>query len=109
MISYVLLFSSLSLFLAGLLRHLELVRRYKVAITILTGCFAFVTGFFLVSDYFTGDGINASVFYHLQSGITGTGYSDYWQLILATITGLILFTSIPVLLIRFSERGGAKK
>jgi len=49
---------------------------------------------YFVADYFTGDGINEAVVYHLRYGLSGAGFSEYAVLaalaLLATLAGLAL-------------------
>lgn len=40
---------------------------------------------YAVSDYFTGEGINNAVIYHITQGIEGAGYSEYTGLIAVSI------------------------
>jgi len=46
--------------------------------------------FYGVSDYFTGDGITGATMYHVQYGLGGSGFSEYWQLIVVTGFALML-------------------
>ncbi|MCK4604923.1 MAG: sulfatase-like hydrolase/transferase [Deltaproteobacteria bacterium] len=48
------------------------------------------SSFYGVSDYFTGDGINGAVVYHLKWGLNGAGFSEYWEIILTSIILIIL-------------------
>jgi len=41
-----------------------------------------LTGAYIVSDYFTGEGINDAVIYHLRYGLEGSGFGDYYLIIL---------------------------
>lgn len=50
-----------------------------------------VSGLYVVSDYFTGAGLDESVFYHLQYGLDGAGFAEYKGLI-AAATLLLLAT-----------------
>lgn len=44
---------------------------------------------YFVADYFTGDGINEAVIYHLRYGLSGAGFSEYAALgLLALLAGL---------------------
>ncbi len=47
---------------------------------------------YFISDYFTGDGINEAVVYHLRYGLSGAGFSEYAALagfvLLALLSGL---------------------
>ncbi|MBV5278405.1 MAG: sulfatase-like hydrolase/transferase [Campylobacteraceae bacterium] len=42
--------------------------------------FAYIilSGVYIVSDYFTGEGINDAVIYHLRYGLDGSGFGDYY-------------------------------
>lgn len=40
-----------------------------------------LTGAYIVSDYFTGEGINDAVMYHLKYGLEGSGLGDYYLII----------------------------
>lgn len=53
------------------------------------------SAFFLVSDYFTSNGIDDSVFYHIQYGLAGSGFKEYWLLILITSIFIILSIIVP--------------
>lgn len=48
-----------------------------------------LTGFFVVSDYFTAKGIDESVIYHLKYGLSGAGFSEY-QLIISISVAFII-------------------
>ncbi len=39
------------------------------------------SAFFVVSDYFTGEGINDAVVFHLRYGLEGSGFGDYYLII----------------------------
>ena len=53
------------------------------------------TGYILygISDYFTGNGIDESIIFHLKYGLQGAGFREYSDLIFKTI-GVILLSSI---------------
>jgi phosphoglycerol transferase len=55
--------------------------------------------FFLVSDYFTGYGIDDVIIYHLRYGLAGSGFRVYWLLILLTSIGVITSILIPYVII----------
>lgn len=40
-----------------------------------------LSGAYIVSDYFTGEGINDAVIYHLRYGLDGSGFGDYYFII----------------------------
>ncbi|AFL68828.1 sulfatase-like hydrolase/transferase [Sulfurospirillum barnesii] len=44
--------------------------------------------FYIISDYFTGEGINDAVIFHLLYGLDGSGYGDYYMII---TFGVVLF------------------
>jgi phosphoglycerol transferase len=43
-----------------------------------------------VSDYFTAEGINEAVIYHLRYGLQGAGFAEYAGLIAAVLGGVVL-------------------
>ena len=45
---------------------------------------------FFVSFYFTGEGVNDAVLYHLNYGLAGASFLEYWKVILLTIIAIIL-------------------
>ena len=36
---------------------------------------------YIVSDYFTGVGVNEAVLYHVRYGLSGAGFLEYWKII----------------------------
>ncbi len=54
----------------------------------LTAIFLMVTGCYLLADYFTGNGIDEAVLYHLEYGLNGAGFGEYIALIGITIAVL---------------------
>jgi phosphoglycerol transferase len=61
-------------------------------------------GFFIVSDYFTGEGINAAVKYHVISGINGAGFLDF-KMAIGIATGFILIgIATSVLFYKYEKR-----
>jgi len=50
---------------------------------------------YLVSDYFTGNGIDESVIYHLQYGLDGAGFKEYSNLMLAVTA--VIFCLVPLI------------
>ncbi len=50
--------------------------------------------FYFTADYFTNEGINDAVLYHLRYGLTGAGFFDYY--IVAIMTTLSIFASFLV-------------
>ena len=54
---------------------------------------------YLVSDYFTGEGVNGAVIYLLQTGVEGAGLSDFSNLIVSVsflFLAIIFFLSLTV-------------
>lgn len=81
MINYILLLISVALFLFAIANRKEVTKFDLIAVAIIVPCFLFYSVFFLVADYFTGVGIDASVKYHLKYGLSGAGFSEYKLLI----------------------------
>ncbi|WP_263833145.1 sulfatase-like hydrolase/transferase [Sulfurospirillum oryzae] len=48
-----------------------------------------LSAFYIVSNYFTGEGINDAVIFHLRYGLDGSGFGDYY-LIIATAIALLI-------------------
>ena len=106
MFNYFLLALSLLFFLTGCIFALRMnatSRAIIIFISITATSLLAYSAFFLVSDYFTNNGVDDSVFYHLQYGLSGAGYEEYWHLILITAVFLMLAITVPYkLLHRFS-------
>lgn len=49
----------------------------------------FVSGFYYVADYFSGNGIDESVFFHLTMDMGGAGFKEFSSIILLTILYLV--------------------
>ena len=45
---------------------------------------------FLVSYYFTGEGINDAVLYHIKYGLAGASFLEYWKIVLFTVVSFVL-------------------
>lgn len=45
---------------------------------------------FFVSYYFTGEGVNDAVLYHLNYGLAGASFLEYWKVILLTIIAIVI-------------------
>ncbi len=60
--------------------------------------------FFLIADYFSGNGIDESVYYHLNYGLQGAGYQEHWWIIISAAAALITSFILAFWLI-----GGKKK
>lgn len=52
-----------------------------------------LSAFYIVSDYFTGEGINDAVIFHLLYGLDGSGFGDYY-IIIAFGVGLFISSLI---------------
>lgn len=90
-----LLIVSIALFTVGIFKF----RNTNIRLTDTVFILSVSTLFFLllaayeVSDYFTGEGFNESVLYHLFSGLNGAGFGDYWGVMAASCILLIAGTS----------------
>ena len=56
--------------------------------------------------YFTGEGLNEAVIYHLNAGLDGAGFFDYWKLIVLSIVFVVaaLFLSRWILIKKFKHQ-----
>ena len=52
---------------------------------------------YLAADWFTGQGVNDAVIYHLEYGLAGAGTDDYRSLIAGVVVGLALSVGAAVL------------
>ncbi len=64
--------------------------------TLMIFVYLVLSTFYIVSNYFTGEGINDAVLFHLRYGLDGSGYADYY---LIMGVGVVLFMSSLVLCI----------
>ena len=51
---------------------------------------------YAAADYFTANGIDSSVLYHLRYGLGGAGFSEYWGLITTTVFFVIAALALSV-------------
>ena len=89
---------SIVLFLLSLLtaRHKVYKPLHAFFSTLMIFVYLVLSTFYIVSNYFTGEGINDAVLFHLRYGLDGSGYADYY---LIMGVGVVLFMSSLVLCI----------
>ena len=64
---------------------------------------------FLVADYFTGNGFNDAVIFHLQYGLKGAGFVEYQWLLVLSFAGCIAAMITPYLILRiFSSKNNVR-
>ena len=82
---------SLSLFFSALVLsyYQERTKRHLLLGAILVFVYLCMSAFYIVADYFTGEGINDAVIFHLRYGLDGSGFGDYY-LIIAIGVGLFI-------------------
>ncbi|MCF8008976.1 MAG: sulfatase-like hydrolase/transferase [Halanaerobiales bacterium] len=63
-----------------------------------------------IAHYFTGEGLNAAVIYHINYGLAGASFIEYWKVVLLTVLAfVILFILLFVLLsVNFKEKFSKK-
>ena len=66
----------------------------RLVIAFLLFCQVILTGVFLVADFFTGKGIDDSVIYHLEYGMSGAGFGEYLGIIFVAVIFAILAPAI---------------
>jgi len=86
----IVLFLIWSVFARGIAHSLKL----RISYSILFFIFLFANGFYIVSNYFTGKGVDQSVIYHLKYGLKGSGYTEYHPLII----GVLIFIIFSIIL-----------
>lgn len=99
--NYLLLACSLALFAVGFLygvKNMGATVFSRIIISITTTLFLATSLLFLAADYFTGNGIDHSVIFHLKFGLKGAGFGEYRSLIIMILLGLIASISIPYVL-----------
>lgn len=97
---------SLVLFLCALFfsfSHLR-TRKYAIASAFLVFFYLILSAFYIVADYFTGEGINDAVIFHLRYGLDGSGFGDYYLIILIGIGLFIVSLMASVLCFRLFTR-----
>ena len=85
------LWLSAGLFLIALFTSKNRTRTRKSALIGAGSIFIYMilSAFYIVSNYFTGEGINDAVIFHLRYGLDGSGFGDYY-LIIAVGVGLFI-------------------
>lgn len=85
------LWLSAGLFLLALFTSKNRTRTRKSALIGAGSIFIYMilSAFYIVSNYFTGEGINDAVIFHLRYGLDGSGFGDYY-LIIAVGVGLFI-------------------
>lgn len=90
---------SITLFAAGIFLYMK--TDQPMWVNILCSGLAFISILlflgYAIANYFTGKGIDSSVFYHLRFGITGTGLYEFRYLISA---GMVFTVLVAVFLVR---------
>ncbi len=71
-----------------------------VLIAFISICLLAVYG---VSYYFTGESINDAVIYHLEYGLSGAGFLEYFWLIVSTVIYLVFCISAIFLLLKYQK------
>ena len=88
-----LMYLSLSLFVAGAYLYrkkgISAKNMFFYALVFASVVFYLIHG---ISDYFTGNGIDESVIFHLKYGLGGAGFSEYSELMVTSIV-LVIFGS----------------
>ncbi len=64
----------------------------------LSPLFTLICVVWTVSNFFTHKGIDESVLYHLEYGLFGAGYSEYWEIIFFAVVLFVIGISLPFLI-----------
>jgi phosphoglycerol transferase len=92
---------SIGLFLTALLLSRYKTHRPLFAFfyTMIIFVYLLLSTFYFIANYFTGEGINDAVLFHLRYGLDGSGYGDYY---LIMGVGVVLFiTSLVICVIYY--------
>lgn len=72
----------------------------RLVAPLIVGCALMLTLGWLMADQFTGNGIDGSIFFHLEMGMTGAAYGEFsWQIALGALA-LAVVIADPVVLYR---------
>lgn len=94
---------SLALAIAGLrmVKHSSASALWRITIGLWTFCWLFLLEFWFVANYFTGNGIDHAVLFHLRYGLDGAGLSEYLGIISSSMVLLLLAVIAGYLVYRF--------
>lgn len=91
-----------------LLRLSGPLRLIALPVSLLVCAIVLISIAFLVADYFTGQGIDESVAFHLQYGVAGAGHGEYAHVIFLALSSLYIAVNVTLCvflaLSRTSER-----
>jgi len=92
------LWLSAGLFLIALFTSKNRTRTRKSALigSVFIFIYMLLSIFYIVSNYFTGEGINDAVIFHLRYGLEGSGFGDYYLIIFAVIGLLIASLALSI-------------
>lgn len=76
----------------------------RVGGAVFTFVVLFISSFYLVSDSFTGRGIDESVVYHLEYGLAGAGFREYAAVIGGAVVLLIITISASAFVFFYLKR-----
>ncbi|MBI4808472.1 MAG: sulfatase-like hydrolase/transferase [Nitrosomonadales bacterium] len=87
---------SLTLLLIALWIHHRNVRVVLISAAMLVAVLLSILlyALYFVSDYFTAEGINEAVIYHLRYGLSGAGFSEYAGISVSVVVGLVLIVAL---------------
>lgn len=83
---------SVLLFLIGvyMLQEIKTSKIIKLFSLVLYVSYILMIGVWIGSYYFTSEGITSSVIYHLNIGLAGAGFQEYWGIILGLISLIVI-------------------
>lgn len=102
---------SVSLFLVSLIIiqkvNLSTVKKSIFSFTYLSYVFLFIFNAIII--YFTEEGLNSAVIFHLRFGLSGAGFLEYWEIIAVTLFGLIFSLVLLYFLLKKGRRSNGKR
>ena len=104
---YFLLYSSILIVVGFVLYITTLNLRREISkylFTLVITLHIWLSVFFLISNYFTGRGVNDAVFFHLNYGLDGAGFSEYWAIIVGGVFGVTASLFAPYYILKFMSR-----
>ncbi len=85
-------------------QHKTYQRFIAMMYTFLIFVYMILTTFYIVANYFTGEGINDAVIFHLRYGLDGSGYGDYYLIMSVCVVLLIASLILSVVYYKLLQR-----
>jgi len=98
-LEYGFLLASTGIFLLALIYGIFGTKSKVPLFSLLSSIFIWLSLFYVVADELSGNGIDEAVFFHLNYGLTGAGFSEYMPLLALTVFLFIASLFVPYMII----------